>query len=53
VTKKKQIETEPKQLCEICNEGNIAVAILRNGKFACRQCAEDLEDSIGVLRWLK
>jgi len=52
--RKKQKEIEPQQqLCEMCNEGNIAVAILRNGKFACRQCAEDLEDSIGVLRWLK
>jgi len=48
---KKQKQVEPQQKCEFC--GNIAVAILKNGTFACRQCAEDLDDSIGVLRWLK
>lgn len=49
--KKKQVETEPQLFCEVCNENNIAVAILKNGKFACRLCAENPANE--VLRWLK
>jgi len=48
----KKKSAEPQQLGEVCNEGNIAVAILRNGKFACRECAESMPD-YEVLRWLK
>ena len=35
--------------CEICRKKQ-AVAILRNGKFACKQCIPNEND---VLRWLK